>query len=125
LTITADGWEVLKGEKTPRLLKPLKKKELRKKSKTKVEAKSWQGVDSGLFEELRELRKAIADTKGVPAFVIFGDTSLRDMARKRPTTGRRFLEIHGVGQKKRKDYGDSFVHAITEYCRDNSLQTDI
>lgn len=125
LTITGDGWEVLKGDKKPKLLKPLKKKESRRKSKTKVEAKSWEGVDSGLFEELRDLRKAIADTKGVPAFVIFGDTSLRDMARKRPSSGRKFLEIHGVGQKKRKEYGESFVHTISQYCQENELETDV
>ena len=125
LTMTTAGWELIKGNVKPRLLEPLMKKESRKKSKTKAEAKSWEGVDSGLFEELRDIRKTIADTKGVPAFVVFGDASLRDMARKRPSTGHRFLEIHGVGQKKRKDYGETFVNAITRYCEEESLEMDL
>ncbi len=125
LTMTTAGWEVIKGNVKPRLLEPLKKKETRKRSKTKAEAKSWEGVDSGLFEELREIRKSIADSKGVPAFVVFGDASLRDMARKRPSTNHRFLEIHGVGQKKRTDYGETFINAITRYCDQEQLQMDI
>lgn len=125
LTVTADGWEVIKGNKNPRLLEPLKKKESRKRATTNVEAKSWEGVDSGLFEELRDIRKEIADTKGVPAFLVFGDASLRDMARRRPSTGHKFLEVQGVGQKKRKDYGDTFVNAIIRYCEVEELEMDV
>jgi ATP-dependent DNA helicase RecQ len=125
LTVTTAGWEIIKGNIKPRLLEPLKKKETRKTSKTKAEKTSWEGVDSGLFEELRDIRKNIADTKGVPAFVVFGDASLRDMARKRPSTGHKFLEIHGVGQKKRKDYGDTFVNAIARYCEEEALEMDV
>ena len=61
----------------------------------------------------------------MPAFVVFGDASLRDMARKRPSTGHKFLEIHGVGQKKRKDYGDTFVNAIARYCEEEALEMDV
>ena len=125
LTMTPAGWQAIKGKIKPRLLEPLTKKKIVQKSMTKTEAKSWEGVHEGLFEELRELRKTIADSKGVPAFVVFGDASLRDMARKRPSTGHRFLEVHGVGQKKRKDYGDTFVDKITAFCQDEELQMDV
>ncbi|MCF7955329.1 MAG: DNA helicase RecQ [Phycisphaerae bacterium] len=125
LTMTTAGWEVIKGNIRPRLLEPLKKKETRKMSKTKTEQASWEGVDTGLFEELRDIRKMIADSKGVPAFVVFGDASLRDMARKRPSTGHKFLEVHGVGQKKRKEYGETFINAITRYCEEEELEMDL
>ena len=130
--VTPDGYEAMFGINhmgyylvLQHLLEPLKKKETRKTSKTKAEKASWEGVDSGLFEELRDIRKMIADSKGVPAFVVFGDASLRDMARKRPSTGHKFLEVHGVGQKKRKDYGETFINAITSYCNEESLEMDL
>jgi ATP-dependent DNA helicase RecQ len=104
---------------------PLKKGKTKKKRRSKIADQSWEGVDEGLFEGIRALRKEIADGKGVPAFVVFGDASLRDMARKRPSCGQRFMEIHGVGHKKRKDYGETFVEAISSYCKENKLEMDI
>ena len=65
-----------------------------------------------MFERLRELRRRLADEKSVPAYVVFGDASLRDMARQRPGTPAEFLEGHGVGQKKAADYGEMFLDAI-------------
>ena len=53
-----------------------------------------------LFESLRELRKQLAAEQGVPPYVIFHDTSLRDMARLRPSTREGLLEVFGVGEKK-------------------------
>ena len=88
LNITEKGWQVLKGQETPRLLKPAAKP-----AKTaKVAEDSWEGVDRDLFEDLRQLRREIADSKGVPAFLVFGDASLRDMARKRPSSEEGFSE---------------------------------
>lgn len=125
LQVTETGRAILKGEGKPRLLKPLKKGKTKEKRRSKVEDQSWEGVDEGLFEEIRQLRKLIAESKGVPAFVVFGDASLRDMARKRPSSGSRFMEIHGVGHKKRKDYGETFIETITTYCKENELEMDL
>ena len=125
LSVTDAGRELLKGEAEPKLMKPLKKDKKKKKRKSKIADQSWEGVDEGLFEDLRALRKELADEKGVPAFVVFGDAALRDMARKRPSSGRRFMEINGVGHKKRKDYGEMFVETISRYCADNELEMDL
>ena len=65
-----------------------------------------------LFEQLRRLRKRIADAKGVPAFVVFSDATLRQMAAKRPRTRAQFLELGGVGPAKLDEYGDAFLGAI-------------
>ena len=73
-------------------------------TRAKSEDESWEGVDQGLFEHLRELRREIADSRGVPAYVIFGDRSLREMARDRPSTPEELTRIHGVGQKKLDDF---------------------
>jgi ATP-dependent DNA helicase RecQ len=114
LTMTEKGGRVLKGEETPRLLKPAPKP--RKRKVSRAVADSWDGVDEGLFEALRNLRRRIADGKRVPAYVIFTDAALRDMARRRPTTPDEFLEVRGVGEKKSRQYGSAFLAAISEHA---------
>jgi ATP-dependent DNA helicase RecQ len=113
LRVTERGRLVLKGEEPPRLLKPVEKQ-------TKVKApgiarESWEGVDRDLFERLRKLRREIADAKSVPAYIVFGDASLRDMARRKPSTPAEFLEVHGVGAMKSEQYGPAFLSAIESY----------
>ena len=109
LILTESGRQLLAGEVTPRLLKPARVARTRK---SRAHDDSWEGVDRDLFERLRELRRELADEKSVPAYVVFGDASLRDMARQRPATPAEFLEVHGVGQKKAADYGEVFLAAI-------------
>jgi ATP-dependent DNA helicase RecQ len=123
LSVTPQGWQVLKGETTPRLLKPAEKAE-KPERKAKVAVQGWEGVDKGLFEALRTLRAALARDRAVPAFVIFSDAALRDMARKRPSTLERFLEVKGVGQTKCRQYGQVMVEKIRAYCRDQGLTMD-
>ena len=121
LNVTRKGRRVLKGEETPRLLKPAKK---RGKVSRPVKD-SWEGVDRELFEELRKVRRAVADEKHVPAYIIFGDAVLRDMARRRPSTSDGFLEVKGVGEQKSRQYGTVFLEAIADYCRAHSVEVDI
>ena len=122
LQITDTGWQLLKGEQTPRLLKA--RDAGKAKSSTKSLA-SWEGVDRTLFEKLKSLRSAHAATKQVPAYVVFSDTSLRDMAKRRPSTLDGFRLINGVGQKKLDDYGEEFLAAIVSYCEDGEIETDV
>jgi ATP-dependent DNA helicase RecQ len=68
--------------------------------------------DAPLFERLRALRKRLADERKVPAFVVFSDKSLQDMAVRRPRTRDEFLQVHGVGQKKLAEYYDFFLAEI-------------
>lgn len=121
LQLTTAGREVLKGEVTPRLLRPSEKK----KRASRAEVNSWDGVDRGLFEELRSLRRTIAEGKQLQSFMVFSDASLRDMARRRPTTLPAFHLVNGVGDKKSADYGAQFVHLIARYCAANEVDTDI
>jgi ATP-dependent DNA helicase RecQ len=72
-------------------------------------------VDEVLFEELRKLRRQIAVQRGVPPFVIFADTALRDMARRRPRDEAGFLAVTGVGEQKLKQFGPVFLKKIAEY----------
>lgn len=72
-----------------------------------------------LFEELREVRKQIAETEKVPPFVIFSDAALTDMCAKLPKSTEEFLQVSGVGELKLKKYGLEFIQAIRSYCENN------
>lgn len=74
--------------------------------------------DKALFELLRELRRKFADARGVPAYVVFGDRSLQDMARQFPQTLAAFDYIYGVGAEKRKAFGPDFIALICRYVAD-------
>ncbi len=121
ISVTPAGWEVLRGKTTPRLLQPAKKV----KSQSKAEKISWEGVERGLFEHLRALRRQKAEERSLPPFVVFGDATLRDMARRRPSTNQGLLAVHGVGERKRAQYGDDFLAAIVEYCQAHDLAMDV
>ncbi len=69
-------------------------------------------ADEALFLALRALRKRLADEKGVPAYVIFGDTALKQMAAFQPRTEAELLAISGVGPKKLAQYGEAFLDLI-------------
>lgn len=71
--------------------------------------------DDPLFEHLRAIRKEIAETEGVPPFVVFSDKTLKDMCEKRPIDEQMFLEVSGVGQNKLERYGSKFINAIKQY----------
>ncbi|UCF16102.1 MAG: DNA helicase RecQ [Phycisphaerales bacterium] len=121
LNVTEKGWQVLRGNETPRLLKPAEKPA----KISRVVEDSWQGVDKGLFEALRKLRRSIARRKGVPAYIVFGDTTLRDMARLRPSDHVRLLEVKGIGEKKSRQYGEDVLATIRDYCQTNSIDMDV
>ncbi len=119
LHVTPQGRRLLRGEVTPRLLKPA-----RSARTATVAADSWEGVDRGLFDQLRQLRRGLAAEQDVPAYVVFSDASLRDMARIRPSNLNGFELVRGVGEKKLADYGQRFVEEITQYCRQHGVAMD-
>ncbi|QMW01294.1 DNA helicase RecQ [Spirosoma foliorum] len=82
------------------------------KTKTKSETQR-----DDLFERLRVLRKQLADEQNVPAYVIFTDTTLEDMARQRPTTPDALRNVSGVGERKLQLFGKQFLGEILDYVR--------
>ena len=67
-----------------------------------------------LFEALRALRKRLADEKGVPAYIVFSDRTLRELAAKRPTTAAEMLRVAGVGPSKLERYGEAFLEVLQD-----------
>jgi ATP-dependent DNA helicase RecQ len=78
--------------------------------------------DEFLFEKLRALRRSIADKRDVPAYIIFSDLSLREMARVYPTTAAEFGQIPGVGKQKQRDFAETFTNAIKAYLANKPAQ---
>ena len=82
---------------------------------------SAQAYDQELFDKLRALRKEIAEERGVPPYVIFHDTVLREMASLFPLSPESFGRINGVGERKQADLGDKFLAVILPYARAKGL----
>jgi ATP-dependent DNA helicase RecQ len=122
LKVTPSGREVLKGQRTPRLLQPAAGKP---KEATASRKNFTEGMDVGLFEALRVLRRRLAEERGVPPFVVFGDVTLQDLARRRPTTIEGFRKVHGVGQQKSDQYSAIFTAEIAKYCAAHQVATDV
>jgi len=78
----------------------------------------WRGVDRALFERLRDLRKTIAGERGAPAYIIFSDETLRDLARSRPLTLTEMKRVKGIGDRKLADLGQRFLVEIRDHCRE-------
>jgi len=71
--------------------------------------------EESLFQELRELRRTIAQEIGKPPYIVFSDKTLRDMARIKPVTNAQFLAVNGVGQHKLDFYGQRFMQTIASF----------
>ena len=108
LKVTDAGWLVLKGKTKVYARKALI-------IQTTAKELGDAAYSSKLFEMLRERRALIASKRGVPAFVIFSDSALKDMCRKLPTTDEEFLQVNGVGETKLRQYGKLFMDVILAY----------
>jgi ATP-dependent DNA helicase RecQ len=75
--------------------------------------------DELLFEKLRRLRKQLADERSVPAYIVFGDVTLRQMAREYPQSESELARISGLGEKKRREFGDVFLAEIAAHLKAN------
>jgi ATP-dependent DNA helicase RecQ len=116
LELTAEGVEVLRSRTPIALTKPL----VLPKAKRVVKRIGEVECDEILFARLRTLRKKLADERRVPAYVVFGDATLRQMAREYPTTDDALADIFGLGVKKRAEFGPAFAAEIAEYLQTNS-----
>ncbi|MFW6059305.1 MAG: DNA helicase RecQ [Phycisphaeraceae bacterium] len=120
LILTAAARDVLRGERTVQLIDP----QVAAARKTRADEDAWAGVDRELFEHLRGIRRELAQERGVPPYVIFGDATLRELARVRPTSLQSMQHIRGVGEKKLDAFGTTFLSAIREQCDARGLSTD-
>jgi ATP-dependent DNA helicase RecQ len=81
-------------------------------SKSTRDDGSWEGVDRALFERLREMRIRLARARGVPPYVIFHDTTLRDLARRKPRSIEELHAVYGMGARKIELLGSAVLETI-------------
>ncbi|MCP4290303.1 MAG: DNA helicase RecQ [bacterium] len=107
---------LLRQEEAASLARPKPKPKKKKATAALLEVGTEAEIaaNQGLFEELRDLRKAIAEEQSVPPYVIFHDKALAAMALHRPGSENEFLMISGVGQSKLQKYGERFLARIRE-----------
>jgi ATP-dependent DNA helicase RecQ len=122
LQVTEQGRRLLAGKVSPTLTRP--NQDSRTQTPSSV-LDSWEGVDLALFDSLRQLRHEEASARGVPAYILFSDATLRDMSRRRPSSVERLLNVHGVGQQKAADFGQQFVERIVTHCQQHGLAMDV
>jgi ATP-dependent DNA helicase RecQ len=113
LRLTAHGASLLKGEDSCELFRELQP--VKGKKRARGAGAASFGGDPELFDVLREVRTRLARERGVPPYVIFHDTTLKQMAERRPATLDDLHDIYGVGVKKAADFGDAFLDAIRLY----------
>ncbi len=118
LELSSAGMEFLRERRTLRLTKPI---ETPKARKTVPRAGAIE-CDEILLARLKSLRKRIADERGVPAYVVFGDATLRQLARQYPVSVDEMDGVFGMGEKKKAEFGPAFADAIRSYLQSNSRQ---
>jgi len=115
--MTDAGREVLRSRQPITLTKPMVTAKARK---VRIPRQGAIECDEILFTRLRALRKQLADERGVPAYVIFGDATLRQMSREYPATVADMHDIFGMGEKKRQQFGEDFAAEIADHLKDNA-----
>lgn len=106
------SWEVLRGERKVSIAESTRQVRTRKSKRSALPTTAEP--DSVLFESLRVLRKKLADENGVPPYVIFHDSTLREIAARKPRTLEELRTISGIGEKKAQSYGAKFIANIHE-----------
>jgi ATP-dependent DNA helicase RecQ len=120
LELTAEGLAALRQRKSIVLTQPITAPAEREKERMPRSGEIT--CDEELFERLRQLRKTLADARNVPAYIIFSDVSLRQMARHYPANEEQFARINGVGEKKLKEFGASFLSEIAVHLQTHPRQ---
>jgi len=114
ITMTGKGKALMEGEETFRYRHDTVRtaRSSGRGTRTTPDELEFSKAEAALFARLKELRLHLAKQRDVPAYVIFSDRSLADMARRRPSNEAEFAEINGVGAAKLKSFAEPFLEAI-------------
>lgn len=120
LKLNALSWDVMRRQHPVHIVVPAQLQE-RPAALEEMTSQDEAAVDEALFQQLRSLRKQMADEQSVPPYVVFADSSLKLMAQQQPQTLEEFAQISGVGSHKLAEYGLRFTAAIRTYCQKQGL----
>jgi ATP-dependent DNA helicase RecQ len=116
-TVTDAGWQVLKGNQTIELRRDSAAAKPSRREKRASAAAAVGEADAALLAALKDLRTRLAKAQRVPAYVVFSDRTLIELATHRPDGARAMREIHGVGDAKLERYGAAFLEVIQSATR--------
>ena len=116
LQLTEQSWSVLKGQEKVMLVEVTEPPTVTIKSSAKP-------MEEGLFQQLKGLRRRLAQDENVPAYVIFSDATLQELATYLPTQPEDLPHISGFGEVKINKYGTAFLNEINQYCTENDLDS--
>ena len=119
LELTGEGLGVLRARKPIVLTTPMAAPP---PAPEKMPRAGAIGCDEELFDRLRRLRKKLADERLVPAYIVFSDVALRQMARYYPESDEAFSRVSGVGEKKLQEYGATFLAEIAAHLQSHPRQ---
>ena len=120
LRVTQKGWGVLNGGDQFWGL-PVESDGTEASNTPEIASEEPNEYDLELFERLREKRKKVADEEEVPAFVVFSDKTLQEIAIHFPKSEEAFMQIHGIGPVKTEKYADIFLPIIRDYCEEHGI----
>ena len=121
LAVTPEGKEFLSRRETLSLPRPIAAPGTAEGTPSRAKRSTAMECDEGLFEELRALRRRLAEARAVAAFVVFNDASLHHMASAFPRNAEEFSRIPGVGKTKLEQYGPEFLEAICSYAEAHGI----
>ena len=124
VNVTARGREFLRNRESLMLARPAGSRQeppRRDRGQRELGVGGASAYDEGLYGELSALRREIAERRGVPAFMVFGNRVLQDMARKAPRTPGEFARVSGVGDAKLREFGEPFLACINAYLQERGL----
>lgn len=124
LKLTTGSWEIMRNQRTIRLIQPIRHRGGEKPAKSEAEAISWEGVDRTLYDALRELRRGIAQERRLQPYLIFSDATLRELARVRPSSLEGMRMVYGIGEAKLRDHGERFFEFLDDWSREHGLARD-
>jgi ATP-dependent DNA helicase RecQ len=118
LQLTAGGAELMRSGQPAgefSLARQQRPEKGRPSPRARIEVESWDGVDKGLFESLRAMRMRLAKARGVPPYVIFHDSTLRELARVKPKSLRELATVYGMGERKIEALGSTVLDTINAH----------
>ncbi|HVZ95043.1 MAG TPA: DNA helicase RecQ [Phycisphaerales bacterium] len=133
LRLTSSSSQVLKSERHAVLVEPKvvvnqpaprRRGDRNRTVNNDPTARPLTPAESDLFEALRRWRRALADSRNVPPYVILGDASLDELTRARPGSATSLINIRGIGAKKLEDFGEALIQLIAHESAARSLDLD-
>ena len=116
LQLTEKSWAVLKGQEQVMLVEIVEPEEIAGSTDDKT-------IEHALVNQLKIIRRQLAQEENVPAYVIFSDATLQELATYLPTQPEDLRKISGFGEVKIAKYGEAFLADINQYCIENDVET--